>query len=542
MKRLFPIISILLTSALLIVVFTAVPFSVNAESNPSFVVDSVTAEPGARDVAVNVSVKNNPGISSALLDIGYDKTALTLKGFTYNTSALDGAMTVPFNANAKTYSLSMVSGTKNINGDFVFATLYFDVAENAHGNYNITLSYDENNVYDINENNISFEVVKGSVSTGNEENPTQPTNPSSGNSPAFVAGEVNAEAGAKDVAVTVSVKNNPGIASILLDIGYNKSALTLKGFTYNSSALDGAMTVPFNANAKTYSLSMVSGTKNINGDFDFATLYFDVADNAGESYDITLSYDENNVYDINENNINFEVINGKINVGGEISPTEPNPGDSPSFIVDKVEADAGAKNVAVNVTVKNNPGISSALLDIGYDKNALTLKGFDYNTSALDGAMTVPFNANASQYSLSMVNGTKNVNGDFVFATLYFDVADNASGSYNIMLSYDENNVYNINEDNIEFTVVNGAINIKKATNYLIGDVNGDKTVDILDAVLIQKYTVDKIKFDDRQKYVADTNKDGAIDILDAVMIQKYAVNKIDHFIKNARCKMKLKQ
>ena len=83
MKKIFPIISVILTAALLIGVFTAVPFSVSAGSKPTFVVDNVEAEPGAKNVAVNVSLKSNPGVASILLDIGYDKSALTLKNFTY---------------------------------------------------------------------------------------------------------------------------------------------------------------------------------------------------------------------------------------------------------------------------------------------------------------------------------------------------------------------------------------------------------------------------------------------------------------------------
>ena len=318
--------------------------------------------------------------------------------------------------------------------------------------------------------------------------------------PCFVVSTVEAEAGAKNVAIDVSIKNNPGIASILLDIGYDKSALTLKNFVYNTSAVSGSMTVPYNENAKQFSLSMVNGTSNIEGDFVFATLYFDVADNATGNYAITVSYDENNVYNIDEHNVEFNVINGSIIVDGEVTPTvpsapsdptNPDPGNTPALVVDDVSVNKGSKNVAVNVSVLNNPGIASILLDISYDKNALTLKDFTYNSSALAGSMTVPFNANATQYSLSMVNGTNNINGDFIFATLIFDVAENAVGTQNITISYDENNIYNIAEDNIRFTVINGSINVIDNTNGLIGDVNGDNVVDILDAVIIQKNSVD---------------------------------------------------
>ena len=534
MKRLFPIISVILTAALLIGVFAFVPFSVSADSKPTFVVENVEAEPGAKNVAVNVSVKNNPGIASILLDIGYDKTALTLKNFSYNSVALAGTMTVPFNASVSQPSLSMVSGTSNINGDFLFATLYFDVADNASGKQSITLSYDENNVYDIAENNIKFAVVNGSINLGGEVTPTNPTKPSDpglGNSPAFVVDNVKAEPGAKNVAVNVSVKNNPGIASILLDIGYDKTALTLKNFSYNSVALAGTMTVPFNASVSQPSLSMVSGTSNINGDFLFATLYFDVADNASGQQNITLSYDENNVYDIAEDNIKFAVVNGSIVLGGEVTPTEPvdptnpiNPdsGNSPAFVVDNVEAEPGAKNVAVNVFVKNNPGIASILLDIGYDKSVLTLKAFSYNSVALAGTMTVPFNASASQPSLSMVSGTSNINGDFLFATLYFDVADNASGKQNITLSYDENNVYNIDEDNIKFVVMNGSVTAKEIAHVLIGDANGDGRINIRDVTAIQRHIAEVMILTGEGLAAADVNGDGTVTVDDATLLQMF--------------------
>ena len=68
----------------------------------------------------------------------------------------------------------------------------------------------------------------------------------------------------------------------------------------------------------------------------------------------------------------------------------------------------------------------------------------------------------------------------------------------------------------------------------IIGDLNDDGIADVLDAVMIQKYAVDKIELTDEQKYVADVNGDGTVDILDAVMIQKYAVDKISGFTKES--------
>lgn len=58
-----------------------------------------------------------------------------------------------------------------------------------------------------------------------------------------------------------------------------------------------------------------------------------------------------------------------------------------------------------------------------------------------------------------------------------------------------------------------------------IGDVNGDYSLDIIDAVNIQKYAVDKLTFSEKQQQTGDYNKDGICDVLDSNAIQKALVN-----------------
>ncbi len=67
---------------------------------------------------------------------------------------------------------------------------------------------------------------------------------------------------------------------------------------------------------------------------------------------------------------------------------------------------------------------------------------------------------------------------------------------------------------------------------WKIGDINGDGSIDVGDAILVRKYSASKTEFDERQMYVADVNDDKTVDILDATYIQKFAVQKIFEFIK----------
>ena len=349
----------------------------------------------------------------------------------------------------------------------------------------------------------------------------------------FFMGEANAKSGEKGVALTVAVKNNPGFASARFEIKYDDT-LTLTGFTYNTSKLDGASTIPYNQKTNPPCMSVTKTDGNITGDFDFATLYFDVSDKAEKSCEVTISCKEGDVYDIDENNIDCNVTSGKINISSSKNPTEatsssetksnsdskethtvvfkdengkviltqtvkdgdsvPAPtappkagfvfkgwsesidkvtsdktiipvyepiGSAPAFEIEKVQASKGDKNVEVNVSIKNNPGVASISFDVLYDTDKLKLTGFKYNNDLIKGSSTVPFNEKASTPCLSMVNGAENVTGDGVFATLFFEVSEDADGGYPIIISYDKNNVYNIDEENVSFEIVNGLIEIK---------------------------------------------------------------------------------
>lgn len=57
---------------------------------------------------------------------------------------------------------------------------------------------------------------------------------------------------------------------------------------------------------------------------------------------------------------------------------------------------------------------------------------------------------------------------------------------------------------------------------YLIGDVNKDGAIDVLDTVLLQKNFSGKVALDDYQKILGDVNKDGVVDTVDLAYINKY--------------------
>lgn len=76
----------------------------------------------------------------------------------------------------------------------------------------------------------------------------------------------------------------------------------------------------------------------------------------------------------------------------------------------------------------------------------------------------------------------------------------------------------------------NVTFNFKPNKETLLGDVNGDGEITVVDATILQKYIVGQTTLDDETLNVADVNKDGAVTVVDATLIQKFVVKMITEF------------
>lgn len=59
---------------------------------------------------------------------------------------------------------------------------------------------------------------------------------------------------------------------------------------------------------------------------------------------------------------------------------------------------------------------------------------------------------------------------------------------------------------------------------YILGDVNYDSSVNLLDAIAIQKFSLSMVAFTDIQKQCGDVDGNEAVNLLDSIMIQKFAL------------------
>lgn len=190
------------------------------------------------------------------------------------------------------------------------------------------------------------------------------------------------------------------------------------------------------------------------------------------------------------------------------------PEDAPQLIMGSAESVAG-NEVTVTLSVKNNPGIAGLAISLKYDPNVLTLK------EVKRGNLFSGFSA-GNNYAWDEIS---NITADGILATYTFTIADNAAeGDYAIDIIMRSC----INEDLEDVMVLTTSGNVS-VIDFVYGDANGDRIVDMKDVVLLRKYITD-FDYDTNASSVnvgigADANDDGIIDMKDVVLLRKYIVN-----------------
>lgn len=111
---------------------------------------------------------------------------------------------------------------------------------------------------------------------------------------------------------------------------------------------------------------------------------------------------------------------------------------------------------------------------------------------------------------------------------------DDNEEDMNFRISYNvnarETYVLQIGAYGLSDEAFNVTFNFEPNKETLLGDVNGDGEITIVDSTILQKYIVGQTTLDDETLNVADVNKDGAITVVDATLIQKFVVKGITEF------------
>ena len=131
-------------------------------SNPAIVVNSAIANAGDQTVTVTISLLNNPGISSLKFDVEYDNI-LTLQTVTFD-SAYGAYVTAPTPYD-NPQTITFISPLVEVDTSGTFATLTFNISEAVTTDTiaNITITVYQEDTYDENFDEVSLEIINGTV-------------------------------------------------------------------------------------------------------------------------------------------------------------------------------------------------------------------------------------------------------------------------------------------------------------------------------------------------------------------------------------------
>ena len=102
------------------------------------------------------------------------------------------------------------------------------------------------------------------------------------------------------------------------------------------------------------------------------------------------------------------------------------------------------------------------------------------------GGQSIQPQSMGSPIMLNWISPVADYSGDGIYAELTFKVSDKVeNGTIPIEVTYDSDNVYNLNDENIEFAVKNGTVTIK---DYIPGDINNDGVVNNKDFSRLFQY------------------------------------------------------
>lgn len=196
-----------------------------------------------------------------------------------------------------------------------------------------------------------------------------------------------------------------------------------------------------------------------------------------------------------------------------IDPT----GVLPKIVVSSATGSVGS-TVKVTISLQDNPGIITANLKVLYDATKLRLISAEDSGLLNDSVFSNDLTLNPYIVCWDDALAASNNASNGVIATLTFQVLESDACKTDIVVTFEEDEIYDINLDPVFFETQNGQVEI---VDFIFGDVDGNGVCNIRDATILRRY-VAKWEGVTVNELAADVNNDGIVNIRDATILRRH--------------------
>ncbi len=416
-------------------------------------------------VSISVNIRNNLGLMGFSLIMEYDKTVMTPVSVTAGEILEGGTLNDSIGGNMSPGKLKVVyTADENVMTDGVLFNVEFKIDEKAYGDYDIKLSYIQNDTFNEEFEDVVLSCVNSTVKVADPAEQDA--------SAKFYIEPMQVNAG-EEITVPICVDvYRGGLGFSDITICYNSEIFSYKdcGFPNEyyelQEADDGSGKIVILNNGIGYG----EGVQDT-----VCYLLFTVKDYVEGTEMISVSC--NNAFSYDDPTEVFCQ-------NGEITITNPYANEHAIICTDNSVAITNGY-VDVPIYIKNNHGIMGFRMNVAYDssvleavsvtKGALLSNGsFDNNIGIVPGNIKVIW------------NNTGDVNDNGLLYTLRFKVLDNSITELPLSIMYSQADTYNEKWEDVALNIDIGAISIKREYTATF----------MADGVVVstQKFTVDTEK------------------------------------------------
>ncbi len=217
-------------------------------------------------------------------------------------------------------------------------------------------------------------------------------------------------------------------------------------------------------------------------------------------------------------NITVTTADGGFTASCAITVKEDTPSEADVvFTLSDVTVKPG-EEVLVEIFIKSSVEINSVgLKNLSYDESVFTFDSFTDFSELVTNSLFGASGCDNSKKIISLAYMTASKLEGKLCSIKFKVNSDAADGTYDIAMT----GLVKNNSIVITSTVDSGSITVK---SYVTGDMNGDESVDLSDALLLFQYSMFPDDYPIEYSGNFDLNKDGTVDVQDALLLFQYSM------------------